>query len=416
MLKKLSSKEEKRLFGNKFIKNPANTSKSTIKNVDLDLEVEMDDGVHEILASPHKHKSTLLDVTILKQKNLDSVYQIDQSTMNSRQTRDFITNLEFEKHYKKKLIDKILKKKLSANAVNKIHVVSNRSESKICLHSNSSEKSMEKLPNNPCGGDRVEQIFTSPRTYNDLFVCKNKTNVNNEKIDAPCTCKNCALFGLVQDSQKRPYNDTNCRANNKNPTLKKPKSSEDVHNECKYYFKYLSMKIKYLEARLAKHEERAVPKDYFRKIVTKLVNHLGKINHEQEPCKPEKYNQKTHKYMVHTALNDDNNNDGEHHFCKWGEDILKPGIDLKNKIQHIVDEQLNHFKTEINHNKDKNKLKGSNSDSTIFNFKKHFKKDTTKQRKGDGSSELSFNIDMSDDLESNVTHKNPNNDMCKKIK
>lgn len=459
MLKKFSSKEGKNQFGNRAIIH-ADTSKSTIKNVDLDLEVEMDDGIHEILASPNKHKSTLLDVTILKQKNLDSVYQIDTTTLNGQQARDFITNMEFEKHYKKKLIDKILKKKLSLNTINKIQHVK-KSESKIQVHADETRttvrtKDLSKhiqhfTAKKSGGGDRVEQVFTSPRTYNDLFTCKNRRQFEDDKNELPCTCKNCALLGIVEDSQKRPMMETTACHLNERPIRNRQKPSksnenlhsEDVHVECKYYFKYLSSKIKYLEARLAKQEERAVPKDYFRKIITKLVGHIGKIaNQGQQSDKNvqanetgrafktkhrhESNNGMSNRFTVHTALNEDHKASGP--FWKWGEEIVKPGVDLKNRIQNIVDEQLLHFKEELNRPEGRKfgeiPAKVCNSDSTIYakkNCRRQVKrekkvqhKDKIEKKLGAGS-ELSFNIDMSDDLDSDTAFKTKsrNSDICK---
>ncbi|KAJ8955001.1 hypothetical protein NQ318_000433 [Aromia moschata] len=266
---------------------------------------------------------------------------------------------------------------------------------------NQQHRSVSKADN-----DRVEQIYTTPRTYNDLkalFTCKNKNKYDqNEKPNKPCLCQNCAILGLLSDAQKRPFvteNSYDPREHtlpHKRLTSDKPKRKKSVnfkdesHTECEYYFRYLSSKIKTLEERLAIQEERSVTKEYFKKIITKLVNHISKLTGSGQPThegnhqkykdykEPRRSREKSfessgHRYYVHPVLIDQKLHSnvpvekdaspikqnaattshmssgiptqGAHDsFWKWGEEILKPGIDLKNKIIDLLEETLQNLR------------------------------------------------------------------------
>lgn len=56
-------------------------------------------------------------------------------------------------------------------------------------------------------------------------------------------------------------------------------ASNPSHDQCQAIFKILSARINELEKRVCIQEEKAVPKDYFKKIITKLVTHLSKLTH-----------------------------------------------------------------------------------------------------------------------------------------
>nr|CAH7741491.1 unnamed protein product [Callosobruchus chinensis] len=252
----------------------------------------------------------------------------------------------------------------------------------------------------------VQQVYTTPKTFydpNKAFPCENKYRLENDKPLSPCLCKNCAIVGIVTDSQKRPFATEDMidpreynpirRREKEDPRQKRYVSFEGDHLSCQLYFKQLSARIRELEARLAMQEEKAVPKYYFRRIISQLVTHINKTvpNHVKaqsstyrkysppEPCrdcrdKRDKCNLPYHRYVVqpmiieepvtgdypvrteaekdpniipviHTSAKDGHpTTQRSSSTWNWRDEILKPGIDLKNKIIALMEEKLNVLK------------------------------------------------------------------------
>lgn len=400
------SQNKHKCLGKDVKKNETQREKFPNKDVELCLEVEMDDEVREIITSPEKCASTLLDVTVIKPKDLDHLYCSHKATLSGAEVKKLIASMELEKQDKQRLIEKLLSTedpKSSGDYVKKKFVkkipgfpktdrerISTTDDTNSDLAYNYKQKLSKKCE------ERMQQIYTTPKTYKDIksiFTCKNKNGYDqSEKPDIPCLCRNCAIIGVLTDSQKKPFITENLydprdllsnnRRESKDAKRKKCvnfKNGIDDHIECEYYFKHLLAKIRRLEERLAIQEERSVAKDYFKRIITKLVTHLSKITNyaAQDGSYPrpksregrEQYRIRDrcgdNRYHVHPVLvdqtlsrvdlddflptsNDSKSSDKYHQtqdsFWKWGEEILKPGIDLKNKIVMLLEDTLHSLK------------------------------------------------------------------------
>ncbi|XP_023310936.1 uncharacterized protein LOC111691805 [Anoplophora glabripennis] len=377
--------------------NETQREKFPKKDVELCLEVEMDDEVREIITSPEKCVSALLDVTVIKPKDLDQLYYSQKATLSGEEVRKLIASMELEKQDKQKLIDKILSAedpKSSGDYVKKKYVKKVTGPPKVDRQristtddTNSDPVYAYKHKPGKKGDERVQHIYTTPKTYSDIrsiFTCKNRNKFDqNEKPDKPCLCKNCAIIGVLTDSQKKPFITENLHdprellSNNKKDNKRKKfvnfKNYPDDHTDCEYYFKQLSTKIRQLEERLSIQEEKSVPRDYFKRIITKLVNHLSKItnyaSYDSPSTRPKSKETKEYKarekYCIHPVLLGqkpskvdideflpttttfdctDKYQQTTDNFWRWGEEILKPGIDLKNKIVMLLEETLHNLK------------------------------------------------------------------------
>ncbi|KAJ8935936.1 hypothetical protein NQ314_012557 [Rhamnusium bicolor] len=233
--------------------NEREQEKSPKNDVELCLEVEMDDEVREIITSPDKCMSTLLDVTVIKPKDIDidQIYTTQKKILNGEEVRKLITLMELEKQDKQKLINQILSKEDRVVSIhrhnsnpksagdyikNKLferpekntltkhkHYLDNRDSALFFEHiqkisstddTNSdicSDHKQHMYKHSMKSGDheRIQQIYTTPRTYNDIksiFTCKNKHRYEqNEKPNKPCLCQNCAIVGVLTDSQKKAF-------------------------------------------------------------------------------------------------------------------------------------------------------------------------------------------------------------------
>lgn len=383
-------------------KNETQHEKSSDKDVELCLEVEMDDEVRQIITSPEKCASTLLDVTVIKPKDLDQLYCSHKATLSGDEVRKLIASMELEKKDKRKLIDKILSSEdpqSSGDYVKKKYVKKVSCLPKTDRQRISSTDDTNSDPVYSCKQklsrkyeERAQQIFTTPKTYNDIksiFTCKNKNKYDqDEKPDRPCLCRNCAIIGVLTDSQKKPFVTenlydprdllSNTRKEMRDINRKKCvnfKDDADDHIECELYFRHLSAKIRRLEERLGLQEEKSVAKDYFKRIITKLVTHLSKITNyagqDVSYVRPksregrESYKTKdrygdnrfhAHPVLIESKLSkteleellsasnnfksSDKCQQNQEGFWKWGEEILKPGIDLKNKIVVLLEDTL----------------------------------------------------------------------------
>ncbi|KAK9881080.1 hypothetical protein WA026_014424 [Henosepilachna vigintioctopunctata] len=233
----------------------------------------------------------------------------------------------------------------------------------------------------------------SPRTFKDLnsiITCQSMSKDDR----SPCLCDNCGIASLLSESQKRPIitapvehvSDLRRRMNKKeyreSSKHDQRKRRSDVPYACEDKSSYqaglanLFERVKILEERMDIQEERAVPKDYFKRIITKIISHFA-------PRVPTYKNEHFHirdsdsgsyaveqkyknNYSVNTLMIDKNKVYREHektdnhealkkllnnmtenmsetkknefaeNFRKWGGDILKPGVDLKKKMLSLL--------------------------------------------------------------------------------
>ncbi|XP_057658921.1 uncharacterized protein LOC130895567 [Diorhabda carinulata] len=307
----------------------------TEKNNQLQLELEMDDEVTDIINFPEKYAGTYLDVTVIKPKE-NELFTTEKKVMSGEQVKEFIETMNLGKNRKLS----IEKSKKSTNKYAKGDHI------KIPTFSDSE-------------AENVQQIFNTTG-LNSIFKCKNRENAK-EKYAAPCVCKNCAIVGLVADSQKRPFvteplkdpREILKKRNNNEENDKRKK--ENDHQYCQYYFKHLSEKIRSLEERVAAQEQKAVPKEYFKKTIMKLVNHFTKTTYNgqiklEAPIQSSPINKnKTiprQKLIVNPILIQSRSGEEppQSNVWKWREDILKPGIDMKNKLISVMEDTLNSLK------------------------------------------------------------------------
>lgn len=378
---------------NKLKCSKAQTSKSSSysnEELELSLEVEIDDEVKEIIKSPQRCASALLDVTIIRPEDVEQLYSIHKKTLKGKEVKKFINAMNLSKNDVKKMMENMLEASSGISAgdhkrnvgydsqINKRNV-NNRIRNLLLEDDLFSEDNISRKTT-----DKVNQIYTTPKTFhtlNSIFQCKNKKG-SNDKPDVPCVCENCAIVGVVTDSQKKPfatestYDPQEPRIRKESLKKRKVSYSLDEHHECQHYFRYLSAKIKSLEARLCAQEDKAVPKDYFKKIITKLMAHITKVTNPSQvniagPSKRSRdtryreYSTDDHSYenfkqriqtrafvvspnemktfnrpsskKTTSSINDTQ-------VWKWGEEVLRPGIDIKNKIVQLLDETMKNLR------------------------------------------------------------------------
>ncbi|XP_030756733.1 uncharacterized protein LOC115882681 [Sitophilus oryzae] len=401
------------------------------KNIELCLEVEMDDEVRDIMKSPEKCPSALLDVTVIKPKGPDK-FTTEKQTLKTNQVRELIAAMNLGNDSRKSLIGKLfgdnaaLADKARKREEPKSTEASPRRKKKLALSSKCRQTIMEepvKLEqgDNPYATDETnslvyslynqkinlpkssmtpdQQIYTTPKTYDNIrkmFACTNDMKQsNNSKPDQPCMCQNCAIVGILTDSQKKPFATEPMPdpTESKDWKFRRPSRKKSVafkHNELpsgslspdqyNAVLDHLSSRIAELEKRVALQEERAVPKDYFKKIITKLVNHLTKLTHyttedkastynhrhskdPQPPYNQFRFSDKQHRFFTNAAFIDhafkvpaekeldpkpctssEPQRATSEGIWKWGEEILSSGRDFKNKVILLLEGTLQNLK------------------------------------------------------------------------
>lgn len=382
---------------NKVKCNRGQNSKSPRRSneeLELSLEVEIDEEVRDIIGSPKRCASALLDVTIVKPEDVEKLYTVHKKTLKGNEVKKFINAMNLSKNDIKKIVESMFEgnkgkssgdyKRDCENTTKgtQKHELDGRIKN-LLLEADiySDDLSSIKSP------DKVNQIYTAPKTFQDLsamFQCKNKYKKETpEKSEFPCACEHCAIVGVVTDSQKKPFATEHIYdaqdLKNKRDFLKKKKvyyPTED-HIECQHYFKYLTAKIKTLETRLNAQEEKAVPKEYFKKVITKLVTNLTKITTPSQtniPASPanksrdpqykgystdeHSYENFKQKYQTRAFVFSPNETKtstrpsskktsssvNDTPFWKWGEEVLRPGIDIKNKIVQLLEETVKNLR------------------------------------------------------------------------
>ncbi|KAJ3667141.1 hypothetical protein Zmor_002543 [Zophobas morio] len=245
----------------------------------------------------------------------------------------------------------------------------------------------------------------APHDLRSLILSKNRDNVlgKGDKVEGRCLCENCGIVGLLMECQKHPL--LNELSESPSPSqhssffTRKKRTKVDVANVENWkpkadesaYIKHLSNRVKLLEERLAAQEERVVPKDYFKKIITKMVTNFSpKIFKSRSdismPCRDKKKPQKPPSpkpiektrhlsksiqccntnvtYRRRLTKNDKSTLTDDHiayggYVWKWGEEVLKPGADLKNRIVTLLTDILSKLALSDKSSAETTKLKGS---------------------------------------------------------
>ncbi|CAG9772994.1 unnamed protein product [Ceutorhynchus assimilis] len=321
-----------------------NVSNSISDNVELSLEVELDDEVRNIIKNPEKCLSALLDVTVIKPKGLDQ-YTSKTQTLKTNQVKKLIESVKLDEDDKKKLMHKLFGSEQHTKKKPK-SCLSSKSKTKqsketlehgdVCDYVNRNHFAMYNQQQNPLQLTKstIQQIYAAPKiraNIREIFECKNKHRRREDhgKMPEPCPCQNCAIVGILTDSQKLPFSNIPIPANHVEEKFNREKesklrdsfgrrksvsfkhtdelpSSSGSHEQCQAIFKMLTARIIDLEQRVVRQEERAVPKDYFKQIINKLVNHLSKLTHYTA----EERNRNS-KYVSNISNNDKNYNKEE---------------------------------------------------------------------------------------------------------
>lgn len=437
------------------------TSKKKNKKLpQLCIDIEMDQSVQNLLSSPDKCNSALLDVTIIKPSGADNQPGIETNIMKAIQVRKLLTTLDREKRDKKLIKELFEDKAPSEDTIIRIHKHNPRRKmqaaSDLCYDNVRERKFLKSQfhrplkPKNMCSsapvdtsgrkqqmfnhcyspgvlqvspaigencakvpsdesftdnkdpvqnfkcGDhkKTQHVYAAARTFKDLnsiITCQSMSKDDR----TPCLCDHCGIASLLSETQKRPIitapvehvSDLRRRMNRKEykdqtkHEYRKRKTDSSYSCEDKASFQaglaHLYERVKVLEERMDIQEERAVPKDYFKRIITKIISHFS----PKDPYRNDNFQirdsdsssyvvQPRYKnnYSVNTLLVDkaasqkditdkmdnhenlkqllsnltENMPEGKktefaENFWKWGGEILKPGVDLKNMIMSLLD-------------------------------------------------------------------------------
>lgn len=382
---------------NKLKCNRGQNSKSSPhsnEELELSLEVEIDDEVREIIRSPRRCASALLDVTIIRPEDVEKLYSIHKKTLKGTEVKKFINAMNFSKNDVKRIVENMIEANKGKSAgdyrresdnTRELHTQKNELNGRIrnlLLEDDIFSDDISLTKNSV----KVNQIYTTPKTFHELgsmFQCKNKSRKeSNGKTEMPCTCENCAIVSVVTDSQKRPfateatYDPRDSTAKRDSTKKRKVSYYSDEHTECQHYFRYLSAKIKTLEARIHAQEDRAVPKEYFKKIIAKLISNTSKTatpsqvnltsslkrtkdpqykGYSTDDHSYENFKNKHHarafviqpndtKTFTRPSSKKTSSSVNDTPLWKWGEEVLRPGIDIKNKIVQLLEETMKNLR------------------------------------------------------------------------
>ncbi|KAK4881062.1 hypothetical protein RN001_004381 [Aquatica leii] len=297
--------------------------------------------------------------------------------------------------------------------------------SKIKLHANSTsndsnlseetakrkraKRRIQKL--RECGRHRNHHVYATVNTFDRLrtmLKCQNP-NVKDSDNDKPCLCQHCAMMGLLMDSQKRPIMPSLLLKTSGLLENQDAESTDTSNIDDQYYvIRELAKRLKDLEDRVTIQEQCAVPKEYFKRVIKKILNIQGTLSQQnvtpsnaqtsgrhcgtqygldptEDLYKKSKSKVKQRnvqiqqgygkRYMINpvevnatdtnsetnqnthvgnkaistiasffTKLGHDQKDDNKTHstntFWKWGEEIIRPGIDLKMKIMCLLEETM----------------------------------------------------------------------------
>lgn len=438
------------------------------EDVELCLEVQVDSETKRILSNPHRCRSTLLDVTVVKPKELEAFGTRITNTLRADEVRKLITSLEKQRRKKQRVLDKLKnddtiiqirkhdnnyeschqprksftkhKERIAskspvddlerkdfigiAESVEPLFCEIRRSlknvETRITnmqdinlvisqttVDESASEEYMMSRHNNrslaSSLGNRnhsvyhVETAHQNIKNLKSILLCqKHQKGLGKEdQIEGKCLCENCGIIGLLSECNKHPlladFSESPSPSSHKQFPSPKKKTRFNIDNINKMraksgndeaYITHLSNRIKLLEERLAIQEEKVVPKDYFKKMLSKMVTNLApkgkksksdtslhsfcknckkrlKVYDRQERstdkcfqcnsaevlhcfnCQEQRYFKPKLKDDKGTVTDEELYYGG--YIWKWGEEILRPGIDLKNRIVSLLNDILSKF-------------------------------------------------------------------------
>ncbi|KAF5289493.1 hypothetical protein FQA39_LY15048 [Lamprigera yunnana] len=121
---------------------------------------------------------------------------------------------------------------------------------------------------------RHHHVYTSVNQFDKLrtmLKCQNTDRDPND--DKPCLCQHCGMIGLLIDSQKRPIMPMLPLKPINNLDKQDVESTDTSNGDEQYYaIKELGKKLAGLEERITFQEQTTVTKEYFKRIIKKVIN------------------------------------------------------------------------------------------------------------------------------------------------
>lgn len=257
-------------------------------------------------------------------------------------------------------------------------------------------------------GSKAHHVYAAAQTFDGLrktLACQKKHHRTDEKPDTPCLCQHCGMIGLLIESQKGPVlTNANAPVWSTGPRKNEPKHTSPTNSKQGRYVDLrtkhksnetddVNSRLKHLEERVTNQEEHYVHKDYFKKIIGKLIsfcqnktNSPPQLNHGMDVKDHSVQCSFDHRYGKRDVKLSANTTHRHSHRCedqcycvnsltiqqttaettkksftnysiketpsrtldqlwKWGEEPIKPGFDLKTKIMSLLDEKLSHQPT-----------------------------------------------------------------------
>lgn len=357
--------------------------------MELALEVEINESLKHVLASPAKNSSdALLDVTIIRPSDSDTTHETTVA-LNKDEVRDFITLVE--QHHRQQ--NEPNREKTQEGRSTYEELTSNdRNDREGHQRHRKADKADRNDDNDGKICENPKQVYaTVNNTFDKLkhnLPCQNK-NRENEKSGTPCMCQHCGIVGVLVQSQKGPIAPFPPLEETSPQRQARPQRREVKHRKVMdvarkrsidqlQLLREINSRIKNLERRIAIQEETAVPKEYLKHILHKVLTHYSTRNVQANDPKlrnnstqyssrnigespnmidkRRKEETATRKYyQVHTMLDDhqnwldgsnnkrkvnDKTTEEEHLYWLWGEEVVKPGCDLKNKILNLLEDKL----------------------------------------------------------------------------
>lgn len=239
--------------------------------------------------------------------------------------------------------------------------------------------------------DTSRQVYAAPRVprIRKMLKCQDPDRHGRDP-KAPCLCERCGMVDVILEGQKRPIFEeasTSPESDRKKSTTRVP--TRDHNDRCLRAVNELCQQVKRLEWKLREHEECYVTKEYLKIVVDKLLGYVGpKVN---PPTRTHRFNNapltrniatqcsrtivrrdvgtvkvhatRNHRNTVYgypvlaqpapadrrpfdketvvspdSARTKDASARRSDVFWRWGEEIIKPGFDLKSKIATLIQE------------------------------------------------------------------------------
>lgn len=314
-------------------------------------------------------------------------------------------------------------------------------------------------------GDNAHKVYAAVKTFDHVraaLACQNPDVNEQHKPDRPCLCQHCGMLGVLVDSQKRPIISESEELTSDD--FLKPKNESDIPDAAQWknivnetIISDLYERVRILEIRLQEHEQRAVPRDYFKRVINKIVAYINPrydtvlhFDNIQKPMKKtistqcstatirkDRKSRKREHYSVHPVLVEQSKNlscirinfqrdstDTDKNglktleksvtesvnkisnidsFWKWGEEIIKPGIDIKDKIMSLLEEKLTNLKAAANTNVKAEVSVKCDSNKTLF-LKGSDQKLNSNSAKKDNTNKNSPSLGVAQNSGNNLKH------------